>query len=513
MKTSAGADDVNFVRELEKGKMLGVLFGTDSAGVSHTLYAFSGQVGGRFSYEGFVGAPFDYLSPGGYFLTEQAAVERKSSEIRSYEERLVAPLRERLDKVEAEAETRISAFKEKCRQAKKQRQAERASGLSDALRLAELERRSQFEKAELRRMKAREETISAPLRRELAEALSILEGMKEARKAASESLQEWLFSSFRVLNACGESRSLREIFALTALKVPPSGAGECCAPKLLQAAYQQGLTPVAMAEYWYGHPGGDGLRIHGEHYPACRGKCGPILNWMLRGLTVQPPLDAESTAPAPHVPEIIFENEWFCVINKPAGMLSVPGKGAAISAEEWLARRYGSEKHVRMVHRLDQDTSGVLVAALSLPVLKTLQKMFATREVKKTYVADLEGDYTAVGLPAVGTIRLPLSPDWFDRPRQMVDPDGGKEAVTRYEFKSVREGLSRVTFHPLTGRTHQLRVHSAASAGLGMPIVGDRLYGRKNTATCGRLHLHAHKIEFTFPIDGQHYCFESAVPF
>lgn len=298
------------------------------------------------------------------------------------------------------------------------------------------------------------------------------------------------------------------------MRIPPSGAGECCAPKLLQAAYLRGWKPVAMAEYWYGKPKGGEVRIHGEHYPACRGKCLPVLGWMLHGLRVEPPLDDDCRPDvAAHAPRIIYENQWFCVVDKPSGMLSVPGKGAAVSVQQWLSEKYGSDRFVRMVHRLDQDTSGLLIAAFGQLPYKILQSLFAMRKIKKRYVAELEGDYESLGIAGQGCIVLPISPDWLDRPRQRVDRDNGKTAVTNYEFVGVSDGRSRVLFDPATGRTHQLRVHAASEMGLGMPIVGDRLYGKNIGKCAGQLHLHAQKLEFTFPIDGHRYCFESSVPF
>jgi len=298
------------------------------------------------------------------------------------------------------------------------------------------------------------------------------------------------------------------------MKNPPSGAGECCAPKLLQAAYLRGWTPVAMAEYWYGRPKDGEVRVHGHHYPACRGKCRPVLGWMLQGLDVTPPLDSLSLPEQKeYQPEVVYENRWFCVVDKPSGMLSVPGRSAAVSVQQWLSDRYGTDRDVRMVHRLDQDTSGLLIAAFGQETYKIMQSLFAMRKVRKTYVADLEGDYSARGMSRKGRIELPLAPDWLDRPRQRVTLADGKEAVTDYEFTDVTDDRSRVLFHPLTGRTHQLRVHAASVRGLGMPIAGDRLYGDKSGRALTRLHLHAHKIEFTFPLDGQDYSFESPVPF
>lgn len=268
-----------------------------------------------------------------------------------------------------------------------------------------------------------------------------------------------------------------------------------------------------MAEYWYGRPKNGEVRIHGNHYPACRGKCGPVLRWMLQGVEVTPPLDDDTYNAATQEPEVIFENEWFCIVNKPAGMLSVPGKGGAESVEAWLDHKYGAERCAKPAHRLDQDTSGLLVVTFGQESYKTMQRLFATREVKKTYAAELDGDYKARGLNKRGRIELPLSADILDRPRQRVDSVGGKEATTEYEFIGSSDSRSRILFYPLTGRTHQLRVHAASSEGLGMPIIGDRLYGRRHESGNERLRLHACRIEFRFPLDGKLYCFESRIPF
>lgn len=514
LKKSGRPEDVCLCREVEAGKMLGVLIAEDGEGARHTLYAFSGQYGDYgFHHPDFVGPVFDYLQPDGHFKTKEADISRQNADIARFESGELALARTEYERAEKMLNAQVADYKEKCRLAKQERQSRRDAGKVDEAELAAMIRQSQHEKAELHRLKKRARADLEPYAVRLEEARHRLEAMKEKRRADSEALQTWLFDNFRVVNARGEYRSLSEIFASTALKVPPSGAGECCAPKLLHAAYQKGWTPVSMAEYWYGSPKGGEVRRHGEHYPACRGKCLPVLGWMLQGLDVEPPLGVESRRVRVEDPEIIFENRWFCVVNKPGGMLSVPGKGTAKSVERWLEERYGAERDVKMAHRLDQDTSGLLIATFGPSAYKTMQRMFATRMVSKTYVAELSGDYELKGIGRVGHIELPLSPDWLDRPRQRVDMADGKEAATDYEFTGVKDGRSRVLLHPLTGRTHQLRVHCASESGLGMPIAGDRLYGKNSGQDAERLCLHAHKIEFTFPLDGKHYSFEAPVPF
>lgn len=516
LKNSGRPDDVNFIRELEAGKMLGVLIADGADGVRHTLYAFSGQLGhGGFHYPGFVGPVFDYLQPDGHFKTHERDISRQNLDISRFETDILPPVRKEYERVRNAFDAEVSAARDKYRESKSARDARRKAGdVSDA-ELAAMIRQSQFEKAELHRLKKRVTAQLEPYATRLKEAEAQLSAMKEKRRADSEALQQWLFTNFRLLNARGESRSLSEIFADTPMPVPPSGAGECCAPKLLQAAYLQGWHPLAIAEYWYGRGKEGEVRIHGRHYPACRGKCRPVLGWMLQGLDIEPPLDSNCDADIDLKPEVIFENQWFCVVDKPSGILSVPGKGAAISVQQWLEAKYGPERDVKVVHRLDQDTSGLLIAAFGPVAYKALQFLFATRQVKKTYVADLEGDYQSRGVPQKGRIELPLSPDWLDRPRQRVDLDTGKDAVTDYEFLSVSDSHSRVMLHPLTGRTHQLRVHAASDAGLGMPILGDRLYGHGNDCphNSRRLRLHAMTLEFISPFDRRPCRFDSPLPF
>ena len=513
LRTSDDHADINFVSELDAGKMLGVLIAADTHGDMHTLFAFSGQIGDNgFYHKGFVGPVFDYLQPDGYFKTHESDISRQNVEIAQFKRAIYNPLLKEYNTRTKEREAKIDAYREQCRKSKAKHSARRSSGDVSEEELADMIRQSQFEKAEMRRLKQRTADSLAPLQDKLNEAKQTLDEMKERRRADSEALQQWLFDNFKLMNGMGEERSVGEIFADTPMKTPPSGAGECCAPKLLQTAYLNGWKPISIAEYWHGKPKEGEVRRHGEHYPACRGKCLPILQWMLKGIDISPPLDYEKYYGQTFIPKILYENQWFCVIEKPSGMLSVPGKGESESLQQWLDRRYGVEREVKMVHRLDQDTSGLVIASFGNIAHKVLQSLFANRRVHKTYIADLEGDWQALGKSERGRIELPLSPDWLDRPRQRVDLTEGKPAVTDYKFISTSEGISRVEFHPLTGRTHQLRVHAAAESGLGMPIAGDRLYGKDLGHAHERLHLHAYKINFHFPIDGKDYSFSTDIP-
>ena len=325
-------------------------------------------------------------------------------------------------------------------------------------------------------------------------------GNPEAGKMSAE-LQEWLFGQYIVHNAEGGEMDIRSIFALRGL-VPPGGTGECAAPKLLEHAYRNNLHPLAMGEFWYGRSPAGEVRVQGSFYPSCTGKCGPLLSWMMQGLEVEPnPLDAGFSGDTE--PEILYEDETIIIADKPSGMLSVPGRTEALSLLEWLQNRYGE---VHSCHRLDMDTSGVMVFARTAEAKVTIELQFAAHKVEKTYRARLTcptaGNTNKRDLRkgASGTIALPLMPDYYDRPRQMVDYENGKRAITRYEVLEVLpNGELEVLFTPLTGRTHQLRVHAAHTDGLARPIKGDRLYGNPDG---DRLYLHAETIRFTHPSTG-----------
>lgn len=317
-----------------------------------------------------------------------------------------------------------------------------------------------------------------------------------AKALASCQLQEWLFSQYIVLNARGESASISEIFARRGI-VAPAGTGDCAAPKLLQAALKMGAQPLAMGEFWYGLSSASEVREQGRFYPSCMGKCGPLLSYMLEGLEVEPnPLDIGFALGGE--PQIIHCDEDIIVVDKPAGMLSVPGRVEASSLLEYLRERYGEA--VESCHRLDMDTSGLMVFARNMRAKVALEAQFASREVKKSYRARLVAADTPFRRPKKAVIALPLSSDYYDRPRQIVDKENGKLAVTEYEVLAMLpNGEVDVRFYPRTGRTHQLRVHAAHKDGLARPIKGDRLYG---AADGGRLYLHAESLEFRHPATG-----------
>ena len=326
-------------------------------------------------------------------------------------------------------------------------------------------------------------------------------------KKMSQDLQLWLFHQYQLLNARGEMKDLVDIwqsyYSRPKLRqkfpLPPGGTGDCCAPKLLQYAYQQGLKPVCMAEFWWGATTHTELRQHLNYYPACRGKCKPILTWMLQGLEVDPNPELEGFA---HLElKTVYEDEAIVVVDKPSGLLSTPGRIEDYSVETVMRQRYPDSV---IAHRLDMGTSGLLIVAKTLEAYHPLQEQFIKHQIKKKYVAMLE-DGRCKKEEVRGTISLPLRPDPMNRPRQMVDLEHGKRAVTDYEFISP----DIVALYPQTGRTHQLRIHCAHPDGLGRPIVGDELYGTKGE----RLMLHASEIWFRHPITGQEMHLTSPPPF
>ncbi len=321
---------------------------------------------------------------------------------------------------------------------------------------------------------------------------------KGGDKEMSQELQLWLFHQYQLLNARGETKDLVDIWQSYYNKeklrkkfpLPPGGTGDCCAPKLLQYAYQHGLKPICMAEFWWGQSTKTELRQHLNYYPACRGKCKPILTWMLQGLEVDP--DPELLGFQRMEIPVVYEDEWLLVVNKPSGLLSVPGRIEQYSVETVMRERYPGSV---IAHRLDMGTSGLLIVAKSQEVYRPLQEQFIKHQVKKKYLARLEPLDNLESIENKGTISLPMRPDPMNRPRQVVDMEHGKRAVTDYEFISP----NIVALYPQTGRTHQLRIHCAHPDGLGRPIVGDELYGTKGE----RLMLHAAEIWFRHPVTGE----------
>ena len=312
----------------------------------------------------------------------------------------------------------------------------------------------------------------------------------------SRELQEWLFRQYRVMNGMGEEMDVKEIFALRGL-VPPGGTGECAAPKLLNYAFRNGLKPLCMGECWYGaSPSSGEVRQHGRFYPSCTGKCGPLLSWMLRGVEVEDnPLQRVAGF---NTIKVLYEDDILLAVNKPSGMLCAPGLTGTESLQEILEKDYGK---LYSCHRLDMDTSRVILFARNPQAQTEIHRQFSERVVKKTYLAHLCAGTRPWKGKMKGTIALPLAPDWHDRPRQMVDKQNGKQAITEFEILQIfPDGEMDVRFIPHTGRTHQLRVHAASPLGLGRPIKGDALYGDSSK---NRLQLHAESLSFKHPVSGE----------
>ena len=544
------------------GKMFGVLVVEyeDEEGALQRgfLAAYSGLLGGRNDWPYFVPPVFDAQQPDGHFKRTEREISAINHEIAAIEHDA-----EYLQSVEQHEQTKkrlqaeVDAFKAEVDAAKVRRDARRKSGepLSEEEQ-AEMIRESQFMKAELRRRRKAMEQAESTLNTQHS---TFLKSLQRKRKQMSDELQRWLFSAYRMLNAKGEERDLIDIFREYTHAMPPAGAGDCCAPKLLQYAYLHHLRPVCMAEFWWGESPASEIRHHLHYYPACRSKCLPILTHMLKGLDVAPNPLAKKRHTAE--PRVLYADEYIMVVDKPAGMLSVPGKAesvrsefsdsANISVEEYFANlqlptnsqftteqftigeadnsklKIQNSKFLKAAHRLDMDTSGLLVLARTEEAYVELQRQFASRETVKRYEAVLSGvptqnsklktqNSSTQPSGCLEAISLPLIADINDRPRQRVDMEHGKPALTLYNIVEVRavdantavayttkkvdKRRTLVHLYPKTGRTHQLRVHCAHPLGLACPILGDPLYG---TERVDRMYLHAAELTFRHPVTGE----------
>lgn len=481
----------DWTEELQEGKMFGVLIVRTPEKRIGYLAAFSGNLAGSNHHSFFVPPVYDMLQPDGFFRQEEKNISAINLQIKKTENSsLYLDMKNELNAAKQYAAAAIAQYKEALKKAKSERDERRKSGISPEEETL-LIRESQHQKASFKRKEKELQNFIKEKQgkvRQIEETICLL---KQERKKRSAALQEKLFGQFRMLNAKGERKNLCELFKSTPQGFPPSGAGECALPKLLQYAYSSDLTPLAMGEFWWGMSPKDEIRHHGHFYPSCKGKCEPILRHMLIGLDIENnPLEDNIHQ---HTPlDILYEDDSLLVVNKPAGMLSVPGKNDLDSIFQRLRILYPHATGPIIVHRLDMATSGLLLAAKTKEVHQKLQALFEERKIKKRYTALLEGELSF----AHGTISLPLCLNPLDRPRQMVDFTHGKEAVTYYETMGYENGKTRVYFYPLTGRTHQLRVHAAHSQGLNHPIVGDELYGWKSD----RLYLHAAELEFLHPV-------------
>ena len=524
------------------GKMFGVLVVEyeDEEGALQRgfLAAYSGLLGGRNDWPYFVPPVFDAQQPDGHFKRterEISAINREIAAIEHDAEYLQSV--EQYEQTKKRLQAEVDAFKAEVDAAKVRRDARRKSGESlSEEEHAEMIRESQFMKAELRRRRKAMEQANSTLHIPHS---TFLKSLQRKRKQMSDELQRWLFAAYRMLNAKGEERDLIDIFREYTHAMPPAGAGDCCAPKLLQYAYLHHLRPVCMAEFWWGESPASEIRHHLHYYPACRSKCLPILTHMLKGLDVAPNPLAQKRHTAE--PGVLYADEYIMVVDKPAGMLSVPGKAesvrsefsdsANISVEEYFANnsklKTQNSKFLKAAHRLDMDTSGLLVLARTEQAYVELQRQFASRETVKRYEAVLSGvptqnsklktqNSSTQPSGCLEAISLPLIADINDRPRQRVDMEHGKPALTLYNIVEVRavdantavayttkkvdKGRTLIHLYPKTGRTHQLRVHCAHPLGLACPILGDPLYGIERA---DRMYLHAAELTFRHPVTGE----------
>ena len=548
--------------EIGKGKMFGVLIventqpepGTPEIGY---LAAYSGQIGGRSDWDDFVPAVFDYLQPDGYFKTHETEISGINQSIKQLEgNEHMKEAKSLIQQLQEERKRTIAAYQEKMKEAKAKRDARREAGNLTPEEEAEMVKESQFMKAELRRLKkslSEKTSLETEYEAYQADILSL----KQLRKTLSDALQQWLFSQFRMQNHEGESKDLLEIFRDAALRdypqatiatsriaalkmVPPAGSGECCEPKLLQYAYLHGYKPLQMAMFWWGESPKEEIRHHLQFYPACNGKCKPILHWMLPDSVFESQV-AESAQNKNTESslynkveetgncfseekdlETLYEDDQLTVIYKPSGLLSVPGKDLSQpSVYSIMRKKYPAATSPLIVHRLDMATSGLMIIAKTEFAYHRLQKEFLNHRVQKKYIAIIgckdpeacdkiweeakkeEQKEQGASSSTAGKqkISLPLMPDYLDRPRQIVHHEQGKEAITEYEvLERIDATHLRLALYPKTGRTHQLRVHCAHHEGLNAPILGDPLYGIEKAS---RLHLHAEEITFEHPLSGK----------
>lgn len=492
------------------GKMFGVLLVQTPENRIGYLCGFSGKLAGTNQHPRFVPPVFDMLTENSFFLREEAVLNSLNHEIEQLEAHPdFLRLKEELASLLRLTEEETTALKKRLKENKEDRRQQREARkplLSPAGCTAleeELVRQSLADKRLLQHTVQEYNRQAETLTSRIQAFEERIEALRKQRREKSAQLQEELFSQYSFLNRHGVPKSLGAIFRETVYGKPPAAAGECATPKLLQYAFRKGYTPLAMAEFWWGTSPRSEIRKHRQFYPACTGKCEPILKHMLEDIPLDdnPLLHNPGSDKALHV---VYEDEHFIVIDKPAGLLSVPGIHIEDSVYSRLKTRWLNREPL-IIHRLDMATSGLLVVARTKEAHKHIQRQFLKRTVVKRYTALLAGEPPGTN----GEIHLPLRGDFDDRPRQLVCFEHGKKAVTRWELISTQNGLSKVHFYPLTGRTHQLRMHAAHQLGLNAPIVGDDLYG----TAADRLYLHAAYLEFTHPVTRERLRFESEEAF
>lgn len=489
------------------GKMFGVLVCQNHEGELGYLWAFSGKLAGVNHHPYFVPTIFDMLHEDGFFRKEEEvlnAINRQIEILENSDELLNA--KRKLENTIKETVTDIQNQKDKIKRLKIERDEKRNSFANlSAYEIEQLEQElseeSKKESILLKKMTKYWNFQIENAQKDVNLLLDEINQLKEERRQKSGALQQKLFAEYSFLNQFGERKSIGEIFNNN----PPAGAGECAAPKLLHYAFEHYLKPIAMAEFWWGQSPKSEIRKHKQFYPACKSKCEPILlSHMLKGLEIEANPFQENPAEGKNI-EIVFDDEVLAVINKPAEFLSVPGKIIADSVYQRAKGLYPNATGPLIVHRLDMSTSGLMLIAKDEETYVKLQSQFIKRTIKKRYVALLDG----ILQENDGFIDLPLRVDLDDRPRQLVCYEHGKKAQTKWEKIEIRDNKTLVYFYPITGRTHQLRVHASHELGLKTPIVGDDLYGTK----ANRLHLHAESLTFEHPITKEQITITKAAEF
>ncbi|RED45466.1 RluA family pseudouridine synthase [Winogradskyella eximia] len=496
---------------LKIGKMFGVMIVENSEGQLGYITGFSGKLAESNHLKGFVPPIYDTLNKDGFYKQNEAYLNDLTTKIEALEknpklEKAEINLKEtRLNSIKKLEEFKKHAKAEK--QKRQQRRVEAEQNLNDSeknILFESLKQQSIQSNIDLKYLKLNLEAEVELAEKNLAALVKPIEALKLERKTLSARLQKEIHEHYRFLNARGETKDLIEIFKSTDLGKPPAAAGECAAPKLFQYAYQNKLKPIAMAEFYWGISPTAEVRKHGQFYPSCRSRCEPILGHMMQGLNVEPnPIELAGVFKGEL--EIIYEDDFLLVLNKPHEFLSVPGKTIKDSVLTRMQTYLPNATGPLLLHRLDMSTSGLLLVAKNERTHKKLQKQFIERKVKKRYVALLDGIIET----KEGTIDLPLRVDLNNRPRQLVCYEHGKKAITKYEVVEVKDNITRIYFYPISGRTHQLRVHAAHYKGLNVPIVGDDLYG----TVSNRLHLHAETLSFEHPAKKEWVSFSCEAPF
>jgi tRNA pseudouridine32 synthase/23S rRNA pseudouridine746 synthase len=493
------------------GKMFGVLVVMDAHQNLGFIAAFSGKLANSNHHDYFVPPVFDLLEQNGFYVNEEREIVGLTNKIDALKNAASYLKFKREFKLwENEQQEILQSQKERiklnksCRDKQRMQIAEQEPNAKTPESLSELDLESKMEQIHMKQLKraiANQRTIWEV---QLATFESEIERLEEERSLRSSQLQQLIFKQYTFLNEMGREQSLLEIFQNHPLQQPPAGAGECSAPKLFQYAFKNNYRPIALAEFWWGKSPASEIRVHKHFYPACRGKCEPILNHMLSETIVAPNPMLKATASESEI-DIIYKDDAILVINKPAELLSVPGKYVTDSVYTRIKSLFPTAEGPLIVHRLDMSTSGIMILALSKKAHAHLQRQFLKRSIKKSYLAMLNGHVSE----DYGTIQLPLRVDLDDRPRQLVCYIHGKMATTKWEVLQRHNDKTKVQFFPITGRTHQLRVHSAHPKGLNTPILGDDLYGQKSD----RLYLHAWKISIKHPSTNKNMDFTTEDPF